>query len=195
MDRFGDGTEIGVIGLGVGSVASYVQSEQRLTFFEIDPAVLDLAMNRNLFTFLAESEGGLEFVLGDGRLMLTEVDRQFQLLIVDAFSSDAIPVHLLTLEAMRAYLESTSSSGVVAFHISNRHLDLEPVIGRLADELDLSAVASSYVPSDSDGAPTQYVVVARDQSQLSELGDAWKPARIGTDLWTDEFSNLIGILR
>ncbi|HJU80785.1 MAG TPA: hypothetical protein VJ796_03450 [Acidimicrobiia bacterium] len=195
MDRFGDGTEIGVIGLGVGSVASYVQSEQRLTFFEIDPAVLDLAMNRNLFTFLAESEGGLEFVLGDGRLMLTEVDRQFQLLIVDAFSSDAIPVHLLTLEAMRAYRESTSSSGVVAFHISNRHLDLEPVIGRLADELDLSAVASSYVPSDSDGAPTQYVVVARDQSQLSELGDAWKPARIGTDLWTDEFSNLIGILR
>jgi hypothetical protein len=195
MARFGDQAEIGVIGLGVGSIASYVNSDQRLTFFEIDPAVLDLATNRNLFTFLSASEGDLQFVLGDGRLMLTEVNRQFQLLIVDAFSSDAIPVHLLTLEAMRAYLQSTSPDGVIAFHISNRHLDLEPVVGRLADDLDLGAVASSYFPEDSDGASTQYVVVARDQSQLSELGDAWKPARIGTDLWTDEFSNLLSVLR
>jgi spermidine synthase len=195
MARFGDQAEIGVIGLGVGSIASYVNSDQRLTFFEIDPAVLDLATNKNLFTFLSASEADLQFVLGDGRLMLTEVNRQFQLLIVDAFSSDAIPVHLLTLEAMSAYLESTSPDGVIAFHISNRHLDLEPVVGRLADDLDLGAVASSYFPEDSDGAPTQYVVVARDQSQLSELGDAWKPARIGTDLWTDEFSNLLGVLR
>ena len=127
--------------------------------------------------------------------MLPEVNRKFQLLIVDAFSSDAIPVHLLTLEAMRAYLESTSPGGVIAFHVSNRHLDLEPVVGRLADELNLSAVASSYFPSDSDGAPTQYVVVARDQSQLSELGNNWTPARLGTELWTDEFSNLLGVLR
>ena len=195
MARFGDQAEIGVIGLGVGSVASYVNSDQTLTFFEIDPAVLDVAMDKNLFTFLSESEGNLQFVLGDGRLMLPEVNRRFQLLIVDAFSSDAIPVHLLTLEAMRAYLESTSPGGVIAFHVSNRHLDLEPVVGRLADELDLNAVASSYFPTDSDGAPTQYVVVARDQSQLSELGDSWTQARIGTDLWTDEFSNLLGVLR
>ena len=195
MNLFGDEVEIGVIGLGVGSVASYVNSDQRLTFFEIDPVVLDLATNGNFFTFLSESEGNLEFVLGDGRLMIAEVDRRFQLLIVDAFSSDAIPIHLLTLEAMSAYLESTSPNGVIAFHISNRHLDLEPVVGRLANELDLGAVASSYFPEDSDGAPTQYVVVARDQSQLSGLGNDWSPARIGTDLWTDEFSNLLGVLR
>jgi hypothetical protein len=187
--------EIGVIGLGVGSIASYIDSGQTITFFEIDPTVLDLARQRDLFTFLSESQGKMNFVLGDGRLMLSKTSRRFDLLIVDAFSSDAIPVHLLTLEALGTYLESTSPDGVIAFHISNRHLDLEPLLGRLADERGLIALASSYVPVDPDGSPTEYVVVARDPLHLSGLVGNWSPARIGEALWTDDFSNVLGVLR
>jgi spermidine synthase len=188
--------EIGVIGLGVGSLASYLQTSQRMTFLELDPAVVDLASDPDLFTFLSDTHGSLEFIVGDGRFALDSVGRRFDLLIVDAFSSDAIPVHLLTLEAMETYLYSLSQKGVVAFHVSNRHFDLEPVVARVAVELGLSALASTYEPRDIDGSPAAFVAVARDLADIEPLlrnGD-WVSPRIGEDLWTDDYSNLLGAL-
>lgn len=189
--------EIGVIGLGAGSLATYLEPGQRLTFYEIDPAVVDLATDPRLFTFTTDTEGTVEYVLGDGRLTLQEPHAPYGLLIVDAFSSDAIPTHLLTVEAVQAYLDAIAKDGVVGFHISNRHLDLEPVIGRIASELGLSAQVTHYRPTVADASASDFMVLARDSEVLSELTStgSWRAPRIGPDLWTDSFSDLFSVIR
>jgi hypothetical protein len=188
---------IGIIGLGAGALASYLVARQTLTYYEIDPAVIGLATDPKLFTYTRDTAGRVEYVVGDGRLTLERPHAPFGLLIIDAFSSDAIPTHLLTLEATRAYLDALEPGGVIGFHISNRHLDLEPVVGRIASELDLVARINHFQPTNADGSPTTFVVMARSVNDLGPLASdgSWVEPQIGMDLWTDTFTDLLGVIR
>ena len=122
-----------VVGLGVGSLASYAGPAQRWTFYEIDPAVERIARDPSYFTYLEDCGARCQVMIGDARLSLARArPQQFGLIILDAFSSDAIPIHLLTREAMELYLSRLAPGGVIALHISNLHLSLSPVLGRVA---------------------------------------------------------------
>ena len=189
--------DIGVIGLGAGALSAYIDATQTLTFYEVDPMVIRLAEDRSLFTFTTDTEGTIVHVVGDGRLTLEQPHRPFGLLIVDAFSSDAIPTHLLTLEALEAYLRAITPDGVIAFHISNRHLDLEPVVGRLAAELGLTARVTHSVAVSYGEQAVSMVVLARSIEDLGLLGNdpTWVPPRVGTRVWTDNFSDLLSVIR
>src|SRR5262249_24895268 len=136
-----DRRPIGVIGLGSGILASYVQPGQRITFYDIDPVMIHIATNPAYFTFLRDCRGKYDIILGDGRLKLGEAPRgAYRLFVVDAFSSDAIPVHLLTREAIERYFDKLTPDGVLLVHVSNRYLQLAPVLGNIAHALGLSAV-------------------------------------------------------
>ena len=132
--------EIGVLGLGAGTIAAYAMPGERMTFYEIDPAMERIARDPNCFTYLVDCRGQTDVILGDARLSLSKgPKRQFDLLIVDVFSSDSVPVHLLTREAFRLYLDRLNPRGILAIHISSRYLDLEPIVGSLADDAGLTA--------------------------------------------------------
>ncbi len=198
MTTIGRGAEhIAVLGLGAGVQSAFLEPGQRLTYYEIDPVVGDLATNPDLFTFTAESAGEIDFVFGDGRLALEPVEAQFDLLFMDAFTSDAIPTHLLTVEAVELYFTTLKENGVLGFHISNRHLDLEPVVGRIVEHLGLEARIIDFVTSNPRGSASTFVVIARDLADVAELvaQPGWRPLRIGDDLWTDDFTNLLGVIR
>jgi hypothetical protein len=198
---------IGAVGLGAGAVACYGRSGQRLTFFEIDPLVAELAADPAYFTLLAscgEIRPGL--VLGDARLTLArEPDGAFDLLILDAFSSDSIPLHLLTREAMQLYLRKLAAGGVIAFHISNRYLDLAPVLSAVLR--DLGGAGRISAPPDPAGKAARlrrmhydatWVAIARDEADLGALAmaPAWRPVPEPSDgPWTDDFSNILDALR
>jgi spermidine synthase len=121
-------------------LAAYAKPGQFWTFFEIDPAVVAIARDDNYFTFLKDSPAITEIIVGDGRLSLQRsLSERFDILVVDAFSSDVIPVHLATFEALSLYAKRLSPHGTLLFHISNLHLDLEPVLTRVAEEADSTA--------------------------------------------------------
>jgi hypothetical protein len=193
---------VGLIGLGSGTLASYGEPSQHLTFYDIDPVVRDIATNPNYFTYLRDCRASWEIVLGDARLKLREADdNKYGILVVDAFSSDAIPIHLITREALELYFRKLSADGILAVHISNRHLDLQPVLGNLAQELGL--VGLRQYDSDADRRPvpgisvSDWVVLARRPEHLGKLAEdqRWQP--IETDpkvgLWTDDYSNLLSV--
>jgi hypothetical protein len=172
------GRHVGLIGLGSGTLASYGQPGQRLTYFEIDPLVKDIAYNPAYFTYVqdAQDRGAMvDVVLGDARLKLEERAGQdradpFALLVVDAFSSDAIPVHLITREALAIYLDNLAGDGLLAFHISNRYLDLEPVLGNLVAEAGLAAFIQHDGAGDIPGKKAStWVILARQESTLDRL--------------------------
>jgi len=187
---------VGLVGLGAGTLASYAAPGDVFRFYDINPEVVRLA--REQFTYLRDCRGEVQIALGDARLSLErESDQQFDVLALDAFSSDAIPIHLLTVEAFEIYLRHLKPHGVVAVHISNRHFDLRPVVAALADQFNLaSAVVES--DDDDDGASVSvWALLARDLEILTVgniLEDAEKPddRRI---LWTDDRSNLFEVLR
>src|SRR5262249_7224829 len=131
---------VGLVGLGAGSLATYAQPGQRWTFFEIDPTVVQIARDSGLFTFLKDSRGELDYVVGDARLTLEQTSEKVGVLSVDAFGSDAIPWHLLTREAMQLYRHRLQENGILAFHISNRYVDLEPVLAEHAREMGWPAL-------------------------------------------------------
>src|ERR671915_517060 len=138
-----------VIGLGTGTMACYNQAGQQMTFYEIDPLIEDIARDESLFTYLRDCPGQNEVVLGDARLSLAEApDEEYGIIVADAFSSDAIPVHLVTREATDLYFDKLQENGVLVHHISNRHLDLEPVVGDLARDRGLVC----YSQYDTEGA-------------------------------------------
>jgi spermidine synthase len=194
-------TAIGVVGLGVGSIAAYRRDAQRITFFEIDPAVEAIARTSSSFTYLSTCGDSCRVVIGDARQSLARSGEPFGVLVLDAFSSDAIPVHLLTREALQAYLARLTPNGVVAFHISNRHLDLEPVLFRLAQAFTLTALIrrDQAVDGDTSGRSSSvWVAMARDAGVLSSLqAREWQALRSSDSvaLWTDDFSNVVALLR
>jgi hypothetical protein len=196
---------IAVVGLGAGTLACYALPQQRWTFFEIDPTVLMLASDERYFTFLRDSAAPPRIVLGDARLSLVaEPDRQFDLLVLDAYSSDAIPVHLVTREALALYLRKLAPGGRLAFHISNSHLDLEPVLADLADDaqvVSLTREDAVVAPQElaSGKAASTWLVMARSANDLATLAHdpRWRPSR-GREqpvIWTDDYSSLLSILR
>lgn len=194
---------IGAVGLGTGSLAAYATPEQRWTFYEIDPAVVRIARNPRFFTFLHQSRGAIEIVQGDARLALeAAASRRHDLLILDAFSSDAIPVHLMTREALQVYLNALSPHGVLAYHISNRQLSLLPVVASLAAEKNLAGLAQFDRGSPEDAAlgktASHWVVVARTTADLQTLTSdpRWTPTtnEPRQPPWTDDFSNIVSVI-
>jgi hypothetical protein len=187
--------DVGVIGLGSGAIAAYGQAGQRLVFHELDPAVERLA--RDHFTYLADSPADVEVVVGDGRRTVAEVDARYHTLLVDAFSSDAIPVHLLTVEAVEVYLDALAADGSLGLHLTNRHLDLRPVAAGIARELGLHAVIAA---GEAGGYASVWVVLAREREVLEPLlADGYHAlaAEVGADdevLWTDRRSDLLRVL-
>jgi MFS family permease/SAM-dependent methyltransferase len=193
---------VGVIGLGVGTIAAYGRPGDIYRFYEIDARVIRIAQNE--FTYLADSKAAIELQLGDARLALErEAPRSFDVLAVDAFSSDAIPVHLITREALGVYLRHVKHDGIVAFHVSNRFLDLIPVVARLAKEHGAHAMLVRDDPDEEEDyrrSRTDWVLVSRDLAALKrpaigERGAVEPEDRPGWRTWTDDYSNLIQILK
>ena len=187
---------VGVVGLGVGSIASYVGAGQEITFFEIDPEVVRVAEDPDLFTFLSSTQADVRQVVGDGRLALqSEEPASFDLLALDAFTSDAIPVHLLTREAFQVYADALADDGVLLVHISNRMFELEPVIAEAADQLGWSVLVGSG-QSTGDELASKWIALAPEADSLAELADHedWRPAEPERVTWTDDFSSVLSVL-
>jgi SAM-dependent methyltransferase/MFS family permease len=192
---------VGVIGLGTGTLAAYGRPGDVYRFYDIDPRVIEIA--RTEFTYLADSAATIELALGDARLALErEAPQRFDILAVDAFSSDAIPVHLITQEALGVYLEHVKPDGIVAFHVSNRFLDLVPVVARLAQEHGAHAVLVRDEPDEDAqlGARSDWVLVSREPAALErpaivQAGAEPAPQRPEWRTWTDDYSNLFQILK
>ena len=195
------GGNIAVVGLGAGSLACYAQPDQEWTFYEIDPLVERIAKDPKFFTFLRDCRAKkVEVVLGDGRLRLQEApDERCALILLDAFSSDSIPVHLLTREALQLYKAKLAKDGVLAFHISNRYLDLQPVLAALARDGNLACRFRddlSLTPAEEEEGKerSQWAVMGANLGMLAK-NSAWHvlEGKQETDVWTDHFSNILGI--
>ncbi len=189
---------VGVVGLGVGSLACYREPGEHWRFYEIDPLVVWIAAGSGLFRFLADCAPASPVTVADGRLGLArDAAERFDLLIVDAFTSDAIPIHLLTRDAFAVYLARLDGQGVLVLHISNRHVDLAPVVGRLAADLGLVARLANNTPQRGGFASTasDWVVLARRAETLDRLrlGARWwpLPGDDGGAVWTDDHSNIV----
>jgi hypothetical protein len=196
---------VGVVGLGTGTLACMGTPHQNFTFFEIDPLVEQIARDPKLFTFLRDCPPRIKVTLGDARISLAQTPaHHYQLFVLDAFSSDVIPVHLLTREAVQLYLSKLDEKGILLFHISNRYMDLVPVLDRLGSSLNLIDLVRNDVPATQaereDGkVPSRWVVMSRRRDVLAELlsDPRWKllDGRSAGDLWTDDYSNILRIIR
>jgi SAM-dependent methyltransferase len=190
---------IGVIGLGAGTIAAYGRTGNHIRFYDINPAVSAIA--RNVFTYIRDSPAQIDIVEGDARNSLaSEPPQQFDVLAVDAFSGDAIPIHLLTAEALALYRKHLKPGGIVAFHISNRHVDLGPPIAFLAQSAGMQARRVSVdSPSDPGEFASTWMLVTADPAffELPNVAPrAHLPtARPGVRLWTDDYSALLPFIR
>lgn len=195
---------VAAVGLGAGSMACYARVSERWTFYEINPAVVRIAMDTNYFTLMSDCAAGpVQVVLGDARLRLKEAPaHHYGLIVLDAFSSDSIPLHLITREALQLYVSKLAPGGMLAFHISNRTLDLENVLGDLA--ADARLVCHSYEELDvrpfesAEGKdPSHWLVMARQKEDLGAVvkDGRWLPirGRPNARVWTDDFSNIISV--
>ena len=190
---------VGVVGLGAGTLATYGRAGDAYRFYEINPQVIELASSE--FSFLSSSQATVETLLGDARLtMEREPAQRYDVLAIDAFSSDSIPTHLMTYQAMGIYLKNLTADGVIAFHVTNRFLLLAPIVKRIADEYGLHTVLVSDDPGDaSDFSRTEWVLVSRSAAALTDQRIAEATDTIseipGLRLWTDSFNNLFKILK
>ncbi|MCA8900102.1 MAG: fused MFS/spermidine synthase [Hyphomonas sp.] len=195
---------VGVVGLGVGSVACYRRPGQHYAFFEIDPVVVDTATNPDLFTFLAQCAPEERIVLGDARITLgDEPAGEFDLLLLDAFSSDTVPAHLLTREAMALYLSRLTEDGLIVFHISNRHMNLAQTVARIGAAEGAIMMEQRYLVPSAEfavetGADSSHVVIlSRNPRALAPFADdpRWHVLTAdGKQPWTDDYSNIVGTL-
>jgi spermidine synthase len=202
------------VGLGAGTLAAYAQPGSRFTFYEIDPAVVEIASPvpgdyaANRFTYIADAmrdkDVTIGYELGDGRLLMRRTpEGPFDLVVLDAFSSDSVPVHLLTRQAVQIYLDKLAEGGLIAFHISNRYFDLRTPLGRIAHELGLRV----FVRSDNVVTKEQFaegkkeslwLVMCRDPEDMGPLRNLPTWDRPGPErnfpLWTDDHANVLGAL-
>lgn len=193
---------IAVIGLGTGTIAAYGQAGQHITFYEIDPITERIARDPRYFTYLSDSPAQIKVILGDGRLSLKSApDASFDMIIFDAFSSDAIPVHLITREAISLYLAKLKPDGILIFHISNRFFNLEPMLANLARNVGLVGLYTRQINYDRNKMIVggQFVVMARNQEDLGGLAQArgWIPLKGQkvAQAWTDDYSDIIRYLK
>jgi hypothetical protein len=195
-----DGIRVWAIGMGTATLAVYGQPGDLYRFFEINSNVVDLTKNKGYFTYFTDSPAQCEVVMGDGRLSIEREppDQRFDVLVLDAFTSDAIPVHLLTREAFEIYLRHMNPGGIIAVHISNRNLDLEPVVVGLADWFHLQTVSRETTPyADDVQWTTQWILLTNNEEFLAtpEVQDGAEEITARPCYWTDDFSNLFTIIR
>jgi SAM-dependent methyltransferase len=193
----GKPTRVGIIGLGAGSIAVYANAGDTYRFYDINPAVIGVA--NTWFTYLKDSPGKMETVLGDARLSLErEPPQNFDLLAVDAFSGDSIPVHLITYEAFTEYLRHLKPEGVIAFHVSNRFLDLKPVLLEIATRHHLE-YAYVHESGESGGTTSDWVLITRNKPFIlqPDIVESTEPVapQPGLRLWTDDFNNLFDVFK
>lgn len=198
---------IGVLGLGTGALAAYGRPRQELTFHEIDPAVARIAQNPGYFTYLTDSAAKYQIIIGDGRLTMSRApDESYGLIVLDAFSSDSIPIHLLTREATAVYFSKLAPHGIIAFHISNHFLDLAPVLHRIAGSLGVSMLyrKDDFTPEEEAARAEEgifsssWVLLARDASDFGPLAadPRWhSKTRTNGPLWTDDYSNILSVFQ
>jgi hypothetical protein len=191
---------LGVIGLGTGTLAAWGKPGDVFRFYELDPQVLNVAQRE--FTYLSESKAAIETALGDARLSLErEPPQRFDILVIDAFSSDSIPVHLITREALAVYRRHMQPDGIIAFHVTNRYLDLPPVVKQIADAAGIASVLISHDPDENDErySRTDWTLVTADKRFLAsdEVRRVQSTVEIPPkfSLWTDDFNNLLRILK
>ena len=190
---------VGVIGLGTGTVAAYGNAGDVIRFYEINPPVERLA--RHWFTFLHDSGAKTDVVLGDARLSLaSEPPQNFNVIVVDAFSGDAIPVHLLTREALALYRRHLRPDGIIAFHVSNQYIDLEPVVAGIAGNAGLRAVSvHSHGDEQSGLYYADWILVTANQAFLDQpeiINNGFAtPLKAGARLWTDNYSSVFPLLK
>lgn len=190
---------VAVVGLGTGTTAAYAAEGDQWTFYEIDPGIETIARDTSYFSFLSDMPVEPRIVLGDARLQLARTSRTYDLILLDAFSSDAIPVHLMTLEALDTYLARLAPDGILAFHVSNRHLDLEPVVAALARERGLVARAGQGPRGMRDlyESNSTWIALARSETSLGPLASdvKWWTPRLREDVepWTDDYSSLLTV--
>ncbi len=195
---------IAVIGLGVGSTACYRRPQDQLTFFEIDPVIEKIARDTHYFTYLKLCPP-TAIILGDARLTIQkEPPHSYDLIIVDAFSSDSIPMHLLTQEALIIYLTKLKPNGLLVFHISNRYLKLTPILGRLAQQLQLNIIEGQFNPNKivrekNQESPSLWIILSRNSAILLPILEKtpnWQVIKTDpkTPLWRDDFSNIFSTL-
>ncbi len=191
---------IGILGLGCGTLAAYGRAGDTLRIYEINPLVLDIA--RTEFTYLKDSPAKVEVALGDGRLLLdSEPDQQFDMLVMDAFSGDSVPVHLITREAFRIYFRHLKPNGILAVNISNTYLDLEPVMERAANAFGKVGLVYQFTADEDDTfcfscswALIMGRAAADAHPELQKDAKVLRPER-PFRMWTDDFSNMFSILK
>jgi hypothetical protein len=196
-------SHVGVVGLGVGAMAAYSKPDQQWTFYEINPDVINTARDSRYFTYLQNcANGSMNVIEGDARLSLQNVpEGYFGLLVLDAFSSDAIPVHLITQQALDLYLSKLAPGGILVFHASSRSLNLSPILADLAESRSLLCISfDDLKPGPVEGIdPSQWVVMARSAQEISYLtiNSQWKQlsGRKGSRVWSDDFSNIFRAIK
>jgi SAM-dependent methyltransferase len=200
---YGPAARIGIVGLGTGTLACYATPGQRWRFYEIDPTVITIARDSGRFTYLARCAPQAQIVLGDARLSLsTAPSASLDLLALDAFSSDAIPMHLMTQEAFATYARVLAPRGLLLVHVSNRFLDLEPVVAAAAHTGGWHAAEFSYRPPtyEPEASPSQWIALSRDPEAIRTLTGVtpgWRglAARPGMPAWTDDYSTILPLLK
>ncbi len=203
------GMRMGAVGLGTGAVAAFNRDNDLINYFEIDPGVADIAQNPEYFSYLSDAKGELTIELGDGRLLLEQQrinnDPAYDLLIIDAFSSDSIPVHLLTEEAMGLYFDRVTDDGIVLIHISNRHLDLHPLIYKLGKAHDSIVMYRNQPQNEIDEDQQQYwlpsiwMAMTKDQQSAIALNregmQEMTQPKFDVRIWTDQYSNILPLFQ
>lgn len=198
--RVPGGGDIGVVGLGIGTIAAYSRAGDSMTYFEVDQAVVELARDPHYFSYLADAATRPRIVLGDGRLSLAgEPPRSFDLLVLDAFSSDSVPAHLLTREAMQAYVRTLRPGGVIAFQLTNRHFELVPAVASTAASIGLEARTLDYTPTDAGreelaALPSRWLVIGNGADLAWFDAHGWTAPPNGPVL-TDDYSDMVRLLR
>jgi hypothetical protein len=202
---FGPGASIGVVGLGTGTLACYSKPGQRWSFFEIDPVMVTIATDARRFSFISRCAPDARIILGDARLRLAaHPPRSFDILAVDAFSSDSVPMHLLTREALGVYAQALKPGGILMMHISNRYLDLEPVLAEGARAGGWHAALLDHKADDRylNDHPSTWVAMTRAPAKMDELKRAsgaprsWRALRTreGFSGWSDDYASILPLL-
>jgi hypothetical protein len=204
LDQRNGKQNIAILGLGIGVTACYQKADRHFDFFEIDPAIVEIAQNKELFTYLSDCKSPYDVILGDARLtMAKQPDQRYDLILADAFSSDNVPAHLLTQEAIKMYLTKLKPDGFLVFHVSNNHLDLEPMLAKSVQEMGLFSVAKASIGDELKGTkigfyPAHFIVISANDSVLETLRAKftdWSDGRTrgGIEPWTDQFSNIVSV--
>jgi len=195
--------KVAAIGLGTGSIASYQQPDQQWTFYELDPSVVKIALNTDYFTFLSDCSRGVKLIPGDARLSLSkEANHHFEMIVVDAYSSDSIPVHLITREALQLYLDKLTDDGLLVFHLSNQYLDLRSVVATLAQDAGLEHLlrddrSLSREERSLGKESSRWAIMARDPETFGSLATDPDWQRWEQDqgqVWTDNYSSIFSVL-